>query len=178
MQNLPESTSCHLTRNLVTAVALVGFCVLSLATLNQRHAVDGLETRIAVLEQQNLRLTTSVQALEEAAREDQDEAGTSDLIDPFAGDDTSADEASSDDDVEELVNTAQELYVQGQYEIAAAVVEPATRVAETADRAWRILGATNCFMHDGKNAARALAKLDSKGQAFVRYVCEKNDIKL
>lgn len=174
MQTLPESATCHLTRNLVTAVALVGFGVLSLAMLDQRRAVDRLATRISVLEQQNLHLTTAVQALEEAARADRD----GEVAEAFSDDDASADEAATDDDVEELVNTAQELYVQGQYEIAAAVVEPATRVAATADRAWRILGATHCFLHDEENAARARAKLDAKGQAFVRYVCERNGIKL
>ncbi len=176
MQNLPESASCHLTRNLVTAVALVGFGVLSLATLGQRRAVDRLETRIAVLEQQNLRLTTSVQALEEAARDEQ----AQEAMDPFetSADDDSDDATSSDDDMDELVTTAQQLYVEGQYELAAAVVEPATRVEKTAGSAWRIIGATSCFTHDARNAARARTKLDVNGQAFISYVCSRNDIKL
>jgi hypothetical protein len=165
MLTLPESTSSLLSRKLATAVALVGFGVLSLTTLAQRRVVDRLEQRVAVLEQQNLRLTTSVQALEAQASEAQDQ------------DDVDAPD-TADDDMEDLVTTARELYVRGEYEVAAAVVEPATRVEATADRAWRIIGASSCFEHDGRNAKRASERLDENGRQFVAYVCARNDIKL
>lgn len=84
----------------------------------------------------------------------------------------------SDGDMEALLHTARELYINGEYEAAAEVVEPATRVASTANRAWRILGAAACFEKDGHVASRARQHLDEAGRKFVSYVCARNDVSI
>jgi hypothetical protein len=204
MQTTSASPSSHLLRNLTAVAAFVGFGVLAVVALGQRCALHRMENRVAVLEQQNLRLLASVQTLEATAAE-ADQAEIEDPFEASSGDDRdilrpsfgsvnahdilmpsfgseeaddSEDSASTDDEMEDLVATGEALYVHGEYDAAARVVEPATRVEATATRAWRVLGACACFQHDAKNAKRANAKLDAKNQKFVTYVCAKNDITL
>lgn len=75
-----------------------------------------------------------------------------------------------------LIQDAQKAYVEGRYGDAIDY----SRRAEAAEpsMANRIIGASSCFLKDGKTAAAAAAKLDDQSRKFVEYVCGRNDVQL
>jgi RNA polymerase sigma factor (sigma-70 family) len=82
------------------------------------------------------------------------------------------DSPPSGDDLE----AAQEAYVQGQYRDAIKLAEPFT--GSQPRKAWRVIGAANCFLRDDAGAAAAWRQLDSQGRKFIEYVCGRNSVTL
>lgn len=77
---------------------------------------------------------------------------------------------------EQALEDAQEAYIHGQYSAAIMYAGKAKRTQPT--KAYRLIGASHCFMKDKAEATRVLAKLDRQGQEFLRYVCARNGVKL
>jgi hypothetical protein len=101
---------------------------------------------------------------------------------------TAADEAKSDEDRadddgevasdEPLVQasnallTAQSLYVHGDYRRAAEVARQA--IAGDPQRAWRLIVASRCHLHDRQATRAAFQQLDPDGRALARSLCAPN----
>jgi len=66
---------------------------------------------------------------------------------------------------------AQDAYVHGQYANARDLAMPLTKGLP---KAWRIVGASSCFLKDKDAATKAFNKLDSQGKQFLKYVCSRN----
>lgn len=75
-----------------------------------------------------------------------------------------------------LLLRAQDAYVAGHYDDAIALAQQA-RDADP-HKAWRIIGASSCFLHRAADAASAVRALDEPGGRFVRYVCARNHVTL
>jgi hypothetical protein len=90
-----------------------------------------------------------------------------------------ADDADADDEIpsaeEDLLRAAQDLYIHGEYHEAIAT---ARRVVSTEPKAWRVIGASACFLHDRGGAKAAYAQVDNSGQQFIRYVCQRKGLSL
>ena len=71
---------------------------------------------------------------------------------------------------------AQDAYVHGNYVDAIKLAEKA--VGSAPDKAWRIVGAANCFLKNVGGAKSAYGHLDEPQRAFLRYVCQRNGVKL
>lgn len=71
---------------------------------------------------------------------------------------------------------AQEAFVKGEYKKAIELARPQIKTAP--QRAWRVIGASSCFLKDKPTAGDAYEKLDDQGKAFLRYVCGRNAIQL
>ncbi len=77
---------------------------------------------------------------------------------------------------EEQLQRAQDAYVHGQYRLA---IDLATKtVGSNPSRAWRVIGASECFLKNQASAAQASAHLDDQGKAFLKYVCSRSGVKL
>ncbi len=75
---------------------------------------------------------------------------------------------------EKVYQEAQDAYVHGQY---ANAIELAGKIKkQQPSKAWRIIGASNCFLKDRNGAMAAWAKLDPTGRQFLKYVCSRNAI--
>jgi pSer/pThr/pTyr-binding forkhead associated (FHA) protein len=75
---------------------------------------------------------------------------------------------------EKLYQEAQDAYVHGQYTNA---IELAVKLKKMQPgKAWRIIGASNCFLKDRSGAMSAYSKLDPTGRQFLKYVCSRNAI--
>ena len=74
---------------------------------------------------------------------------------------------------EKTFNEAQDAYVHGQYESARS---KALTITKAAPKAWRIVGASSCFLKDRDGAIKAYNKLDGQGKGFLKYVCQRNGI--
>ena len=70
---------------------------------------------------------------------------------------------------------AQDAYVHGHYKEAIA---KARTITPTEPKAWRIVGASACFLSDKEVAKEALSHLDAPGKQFLTYVCSRNKIAL
>jgi pSer/pThr/pTyr-binding forkhead associated (FHA) protein len=66
---------------------------------------------------------------------------------------------------------AQDAYIHGQYANARDLAMPITKGLP---KAWRIVGASSCFLKDKDGATKAFNKLDSQGKQFLKYVCSRN----
>ncbi len=75
---------------------------------------------------------------------------------------------------ESPIEAARSAFVKGDYHKAIELARP--RVAIEPDAAWRVIGASSCFLKDRAGAKEAYGRLDAKGQAFVKYVCSRNEI--
>ncbi len=75
---------------------------------------------------------------------------------------------------DKILQDAQDAYVHGQYQ--AAIDQAKRAVKALPSRAWRIIGASNCFLHDRNGAVTAFGKLDAQGKQFLKYVCSRNAI--
>lgn len=76
--------------------------------------------------------------------------------------------------VEKQLQDAQDAYVHGQYANAIEIARKAQRAAPS--KAWRIIGASSCFLKDKNGAVQAWNKLDAQGRQFLKYVCSRNSI--
>ena len=84
---------------------------------------------------------------------------------------TAADPPATGGDLER----AQAAYIDGRFAEAIRLARPATGGGQ-APKAWRIVGASSCFLHDGSGAAEAWHRLDARGQKFLEYVCKRHDV--
>ncbi len=75
---------------------------------------------------------------------------------------------------DKIYQEAQDAYVHGQY---ANAIELANKLKKLQPaKAWRIIGASNCFLKDRTGAMSAWGKLDPTGRQFLKYVCSRNAI--
>jgi hypothetical protein len=93
-------------------------------------------------------------------------------------DDQDNDEATvePDDSPDAIYQRAQDAYVHGQYQDAIDLSEHLTEAQP--GKAWRIMGASSCFLRDKAAALKAYRHLDGSGKQFLAYVCSRNDITL
>jgi pSer/pThr/pTyr-binding forkhead associated (FHA) protein len=75
---------------------------------------------------------------------------------------------------EKLLQDAQDAYVHGQYANAIELARKAAKASPS--KAWRIMGASSCFLKDRNGAMTAWNKLDAQGRQFLKYVCSRNAI--
>jgi RNA polymerase sigma-70 factor (ECF subfamily) len=71
---------------------------------------------------------------------------------------------------------AQAAYIRGDYHQAITLARP--QAASHPQKAWRIIGASSCFLKDAAGATAAHNELDDQGRKFVTYVCSRNGITL
>lgn len=74
------------------------------------------------------------------------------------------------------LDRAQDAYVAGRFAEAITLAQPATATA--AQEAWRIIGASSCFLGRAADAAAAAQQLDAPGRRFVGYVCARHGVHL
>ena len=75
---------------------------------------------------------------------------------------------------EKALQEAQDAYVHGQY---ASAIESAKKAMKAQPaKAWRLIGASYCFLKDRGGAVSAYGKLDAQGKQFLKYVCSRNAI--
>jgi len=82
-----------------------------------------------------------------------------------------------DSDCEAGVQAAQEDYVHGNY---AGAIEKARKAARgtCVARAWRLIGASSCFLKDKSGAVAAWNRLPNTDRKFLEYVCARNGIEM
>ena len=92
------------------------------------------------------------------------------------GDSAKAHVAGTDDAAaaEKILLDARDAYVHGQYATAIAIAKKAVKAQP--DQAWRLIGASSCFLKDRNGAVEAWNKLDSQGRSSVTYVCKRNGL--
>jgi hypothetical protein len=83
---------------------------------------------------------------------------------------STADNAALDKNLQE----AQDAYVRGHYSTAIDLAQAAISVQPA--KAWRIIGASHCFLQNKDGAQSAWDKLDPQGRQFLNYVCARNSI--
>jgi hypothetical protein len=71
--------------------------------------------------------------------------------------------------VDDLYRRAQDAYVHGEYQLARRLSR-----TDGSEKAWRIYGASSCFLRDATGAREAWSHLDTPGRQFLRYVCSRN----
>jgi hypothetical protein len=71
---------------------------------------------------------------------------------------------------------AREAFVKGEYEQAIRLAK--SHANANPRMAWRVIGASHCFLKDQEAARSDYEKLDPAGQAFLKYVCSRNSVKL
>ena len=75
---------------------------------------------------------------------------------------------------EKALQEAQDSYVHGQY---ASAIESAKKAMKSQPaKAWRLIGASYCFLKDRNGAVTAFGKLDAQGKQFLKWVCTRNAI--
>jgi pSer/pThr/pTyr-binding forkhead associated (FHA) protein len=75
---------------------------------------------------------------------------------------------------EKSLAEAQDAYVHGAYANAIEIAKRAIKAQPM--KAWRIIGASNCFLKDRNGALQAWNKLDAQARQFLKYVCSRNSI--
>jgi pSer/pThr/pTyr-binding forkhead associated (FHA) protein/tetratricopeptide (TPR) repeat protein len=75
---------------------------------------------------------------------------------------------------EKVLLDARDAYVHGQYANAIEIAKKA--VKSQPNQAWRLIGASSCFLKDRNGAVQAWNKLDTQGRSFLKYVCSRNAI--
>jgi pSer/pThr/pTyr-binding forkhead associated (FHA) protein len=75
---------------------------------------------------------------------------------------------------EKQLQEAQDAYVHGQY--TKAIDDAKSAVKAQPSKAWRIIGASQCFLKNRDGATQAWNKLDAQGRQFLKYVCSRNAI--
>jgi hypothetical protein len=71
---------------------------------------------------------------------------------------------------------ARDAFIKGKFQQAIQLAEP--HVKDEPDQAWRLIGGSSCFLKDKAGAMKAWNNLDTKGRAFLKYVCSRNGIEL
>ena len=64
--------------------------------------------------------------------------------------------------------------MHGQYANAIEIAKKAVKAQP--NQAWRLIGASSCFLKDRNGAVQAWNKLDTQGRSFLKYVCSRNAI--
>jgi hypothetical protein len=77
---------------------------------------------------------------------------------------------------EKDLQAAQDAYVHGDY--AGAIKLAKRAVPALPSKAWRVVGASSCFLKDVDGAREAYSRLGQQEREFLRYVCARNAIKL
>jgi hypothetical protein len=127
------------------------------------------------------RLSAEVAELRDAVAAQRTAVATNDCSAKDDDNDNDADEDSADVDVEadesaDVYTLAQDAYVHGQYTTAMALADRLTD--EQPAKAYRIKGASACFLKDRANAKAAYKELDATGREFLKYVCARNSVAL
>ena len=78
--------------------------------------------------------------------------------------------------VDDLVGRAQDDYVRGAYAESIDMARRALRGDANNSKAWRIIGASSCFLKDKAGASSAWNKLGNMDRQFLKYVCGRNAI--
>ena len=68
-------------------------------------------------------------------------------------------------------------YVHGNYQAASDKAKKGNHGSCT-NKAWRIIGASACFQKNHDEAAKAWNKLGNIDRQFIKYVCDRNRIKI
>ncbi len=76
----------------------------------------------------------------------------------------------------DALEPARDAFVKGEYKKAIQLAE--AHVESEPQQAWRVIGGSYCFLKDRAGAQKAWGKLDSNGQAFLKYVCSRNGLSL
>lgn len=84
--------------------------------------------------------------------------------------------ASNPAEGDELLQTAQNHYVNGQFTEAIKTAERARDRGASASRAWRIIGSSACNIPDLRLAQEAYRRGDGQARQFMVYVCQKQGI--
>jgi hypothetical protein len=77
---------------------------------------------------------------------------------------------------EKALLAARDAYVHGQYANAIEIAKKAVKAEP--NQAWRLIGASSCFLKDRNGAMQAWNNLDTQGRSFLMYVCSRNSINL
>lgn len=80
------------------------------------------------------------------------------------------------DNVDTLVADSQSAYVHGNYQTAIEKARKALHSQPGNTKAWRIVGASSCFLHDASGASSAWKHLAPSDRQFLQYVCQRNNI--
>jgi hypothetical protein len=72
------------------------------------------------------------------------------------------------------LDAAREAFVKGDYQKAITLAR--AQVPTEPGAAWRVIGASTCFLKDSAGAREAYDKLGPEGQQFLRYVCKRNGV--
>jgi hypothetical protein len=75
-----------------------------------------------------------------------------------------------------LLDEAMRDYVAGRYQLAIAKARWCTDAQPSV--AYRVIGASACFLKDRATALDAWTHLDHQGRNFVKYVCSKKEIEI
>ena len=82
--------------------------------------------------------------------------------------------AAANPQADKQLQDAQDEYVHGRY--ASAIENAKHAVKAQPSKAWRIIGASQCFLKNREGAVQAWNKLDAQGRQFLKYVCSRNAI--
>jgi hypothetical protein len=85
-----------------------------------------------------------------------------------------SDWSSRDAESEAFLLDARDAYVHGQYDATIALARKAVDAQPIP--AWRLIGASSCFLHDRDGAMRAWRNVDHQGRAFLHYVCSRSAV--
>jgi tetratricopeptide (TPR) repeat protein len=84
--------------------------------------------------------------------------------------------SASSANVDQTVGEAQDDYVHGNYAEAIEKARKALKQSAGNAKAWRIIGASSCFLKDKGGAVSAWNKLGPMDRQFLKYVCQRNTI--
>lgn len=156
---------------------VLGLLVLALATLciverfqfqKLARTVEEMATRQAKLERTVAELKTPPPAAPATTTPAPAEKKSD--ADPLPAD------APRGDVSEKVLLEAQDLYVRGQYKQA---IESARRaLSSNPTKAYRIIGAANCFLKNRAGAREAWNALAAPERSFLTYVCSRNHVTL
>jgi hypothetical protein len=132
-------------------------------TARLEHERQELADQVAALSRQNTALSRQIAAL--ADDDDDDHGGPAES--PTV-------EASPSERDEKLQQDAMDAYVHGQYREAIGLASAA--VEHNPQRAWRVIGASQCFLKNRDGAMRAYRHLEAQSRAFLKYVCNRNAV--
>jgi regulator of protease activity HflC (stomatin/prohibitin superfamily) len=154
---------------------VLGLLVLALATLCivQRFQYQKMIRTVEQMSVEQAELAHTLDALKAQLAEKKTEA-----LPPKAKSDADAvlADAPTGDGNSETIMRAQDQYVHGQY---AQAIETAKRALPSSpSKAWRVIGAANCFLKNRSGAREAWSKLAASERSFLVYVCTRNHVTL
>jgi hypothetical protein len=162
---------------------MVRVVLLSLGvTLAGCHSAETCRLRgeVAKLSKENAELRAELKKLIQENARLSDAAFNDDDADDDADDDTDLKISKLDidgpDAMEHLLAAAQDEYVHGRYRRAIDLARHAA--PQVPQKAWRVIGAAQCFLKDRPGVVEAVSHLDAQGKQFLKYVCSRNDIRI